>query len=76
MNIKIFRNVIDKQKQEEIKNKLLEGRIFPWYFIKDVSASKQARPGMQHEFCTIQKGINSSYFNNVLPIIYFIKKPK
>jgi len=76
MNIKIFKNVISRQKQEEIKSTLLEERIFPWYFIKDVSASKQARPGMQHEFCSIQKGINSSYFDNVLPIIHFIKKPE
>lgn len=76
MNIKIFKNVINKQEQEKIKNTLLEGRIFPWYFIKDVSGSKQARSGMQHEFCSIEKGINSKYFNDTLPIINFIKKPE
>ena len=73
-NLKIFKNVISKQKQEEIKSLLLENRIFPWYFIKDISASKQARSGMQHEFCTIENGINSKYFNNILPIVYFFKK--
>ena len=73
-NLKVFKNVINKQKQEELKTLMLENRIFPWYFIKDVSASKQSRSGMQHEFCSIQKGINSKYFNNILPIIHFIKK--
>ena len=73
-NLKVFKNVINKQKQEELKTLMLENRIFPWYFIKDVSASKQSRSGMQHEFCSIQKGINSKYFDNVLPIIHFIKK--
>tara|TARA_R110000772_G_C13126031_1_gene422332 strand:+ start:185 stop:739 length:555 start_codon:yes stop_codon:yes gene_type:complete len=75
-NLKIFKNVISKKKQEKIKNLLLEDRIFPWYFINDVSASKQSRSGMQHEFCTIKKGVNSKYFDDVLPIIYFIKKPE
>jgi len=74
--IKIFKNVISKQKQEEIKKILFEGRIFPWYFIKDISASKQHRPGMQHEFCSFEKGVNSKNFDSILPIIYFIKKPK
>ena len=73
-NLKIFKNVINRQKQEEIKSLLLEDRIFPWYFIKDVSASKQCRPGMQHEFCTIKNGINSKYFDNIVPIVYFFKK--
>ena len=76
MKIKIFKDVIDKQKQEEIKNTLLKGRTFPWYFIEDISSSKQSRPGMQHEFCTVEKGVNSIYFDNVLPIINYITKPE
>jgi|TARA_R110000744_G_scaffold183630_1_gene303005 competence protein ComGF len=80
IKIKVFKNVIDKQKQEELKTLMLENRIFPWYFIKNVSDSKsdskQARPGMQHEFCSIKKGINSKYFNDVTCIVNFMKKDK
>jgi len=75
-NLKVFKNVINKQKQEELKTLMLENRIFPWYFVKDVSGSLQNRSGMQHEFCSIKKGINSKYFDTVSPIIRFIKKPK
>ena len=74
--IKVFKNIISEQKQKELKNLFLEDRIFPWYFIEDVTGVKQNRPAMRHEFCSIDKGVNSQYFNSILPIIHYIKKPE
>jgi len=74
LKIKLFKNVIDKKTQEKLKKLMLEDVIFPWFLIKDISGKNQNRSGLQHVFCSPGKGINSNYFNNILPIINFLNQ--
>jgi hypothetical protein len=76
--IKVFENFIDKRTQEHLKDIMLgDFRIFPWFFIKDVTKdTKIGRPAMQHEFVTMEKGINSDYLNDIIPIVKKIERER
>ena len=68
--IKILDNIIPKKQQEEIKNFMLYGKTFPWYFTADITHidnQHQARPGHFHIF--VDKGkTNSEYVSEIKKI--------
>jgi hypothetical protein len=76
--LKIFENFVDRRTQEHLKDMMLgDFRIFPWYFIKDVTKdTKIDRPAMQHEFVSMESGANSEHLNDILPIVKKIERPK
>jgi len=68
--IHIFDDIINKDHQEKIKKTML-GKHFPWFFAHDVSYKDnptQSRPAFKHYF-VVNKKINSSFHEHVLPII-------
>jgi len=76
--IKVFENFVDRRTQEHIKDMMLgDFRIFPWYFIKDVTKdTKLGRPAMQHEFVSMETGQNSEHLDDIIPIVRKIKRPQ
>ena len=68
--IHVFDNIIDKKYQNKIKHILL-GDYFPWFFVNDVTHTKnkkQLRQAFKH-FFVINEKINSDYHQLVLPMI-------
>ena len=76
--IKIFDNFIDTKTQEDLINLFIgDSRLLPWYFIKDVTKARegeQNRAAMQHEFVSIEDGINSEFLDEVIPVVKKIKR--
>lgn len=61
----VFDDIIDKSLQEKIKDTLLgDDRIFPWFFVNDITGLKQGRVGFQHQL--IDKSNNNSEFSNLI----------
>jgi len=73
---KIIDNSISKKDQKYIQQLLLDNKLFPWFFMKDVTSKskKQSRPAFSHYF-VINKKQNSSAVNNLKSIFKkYIKK--
>jgi len=67
---KIIDNSITKKNQKFLINLMIENRHFPWFFMKDVTKTKdgdQKRPAFSHYFVLHSK-TNSNFFNSVKPI--------
>jgi len=68
--VKVFDNIIPKKQQEEIKNFMMYGGTFPWYFVSDITHidnMHQSRPGHFHLFMENFK-TNSDYINEIKKI--------
>ena len=77
MNIKVIDNFIPLQTQNELKDLMIgKDRIFPWFFIPDVTGSgNQNRSAVQHEFYNLSRGVNSNFLENILPVVKNFKRP-
>ena len=73
---KIIDDAITKKDQKFIKEFLLDNKLFPWFFMKDVTSKnkKQNRPAFSHYF-VMDKKQNSNAIDNLKPIFKkYIKK--
>jgi hypothetical protein len=65
----VFDDIIDKSLQDKIKDTLIgNNRIFPWFFLEDITGKDQKRTGFQHQLIYQEKE-QSEYITLVHPIV-------